>query len=817
MFSEKDKSNIPNKKDGWNIFNLMHKRNRADQHHKEPKSDPAPPDNKHHIFKYSELVFPKKIIINFVISSAIALYIFFNIAFIIQGWTIKRNERIFNQHQALQVLLAKQGIEESIYEIFYNFKVAQDYFFDDLLPAGEDHRKERIFNFIQTSKQEILAFIISYSEGSINYSNLSLGELEDVAKSVGSMWLNEYWNTLEASSRNPMSVYLYASSSYQLIGNIVPIYGKGKIEGLICIVMDLKPIINRYVAPMGMDEYGSGSFFTGTGVMLFDEDPANIGKNIFTIGMIGAEIVETFSLDVLNQPAGTGTFRFFDDEGKTHTRLAAWHSVNIGQQKLILLLTATEKQVNSALFDFQVQLIVLGFTLISSLIVINFILIASRKKIVQENARHLEVLIEQRTEELALSETRYQAVFQTANDVIFIIKDNKIVRFNNKALETFGYTEEELKKLSPLNISEKEFDGENAEQLYLNYVEEAKKGNPQFFEWVSVRKDGSSFYSEISLSSLDLGEEHYILAIIRDVTERKKAQRDLEILNAELEKRVFLRTGELEDSNIALKESLMKLQETQRSLVEAEKMASLAVLVAGVAHEINTPVGISFTAASYLRQQTDILNAKFSQGTMKRSELESYINTTLESTKVLLDNIEKASEHINSFKKVAVDQASKEKRVFNLKGYINEVLLSLQPAFKKTKHKVVVTGKDNINIESMPGALSQIITNLVMNSLKHGFEGIASGEIKIDVDIDRDIAIFRYSDNGIGMDQETKEKMFDPFFTTKRGTGGSGLGMHIVYNLVTQSFKGIIAFESFPNKGTSFEIKWQVDIKEQVA
>jgi len=812
MFGKRDNSDIPDTRQGWNMFRLLQMRGKPGLDHKTTRFDYTHPDNKHHIFRYSELVFPKKIIINFIITSAIAIYIFFYIAFLIQGWTIKRNEKIFNQHQALQVFLSKQGIEESIYEIFYTFKTAQDYFYDDLLPAGKDHEKNRIFQFVQSSKQEIMGFLISYSSGNIDYHNLSTGETEDVAKSVGSMWLKEYWKTLGTSSRDPMSVYLYVSHNYQFIGNIIPVHDKGRVAGLLCIVIDLKPIINRYVFPMGMGEYGSGSLLTGDGVILFDEDAANIGKNIFTIDKIDAEIVRTFSNDVLGEPVGTGHFRFTDDEGNPQKRIAAWHSLNIGRQKLILLLTATEKQVNSALFDFQTQLMILGFSLMSILIIISFVLIASRKKIVQENARHLEVLIQQRTEELALSETRYQAVFQTANDDILIIKENKIVNFNNKALKTFGYTEEELKNLSPSDISEKEFE-KDSEQLFANYIEEAKNGRPQFFEWKSLRKDGTSFYSEISLSSLDLGEQHYILAIIRDVSERKKAQTELEKLNAELELRVLLRTGELEESNNALKDSLIKLKETQKNLVEAEKMASLAVLVAGVAHEINTPIGISVTAASYLMQQTDILNEKYSQGSMKRSELESYIKTALESVKVLLDNVGKASDHISSFKKVAVDQASQEKRIFNLKEYINEVLSSLMPALKKTKHKVIITGKDDINIESMPGALSQIVTNLVMNSLKHGFEGIESGEIKIDLDIDNDKATFRYSDNGVGMDDGIKQKLFDPFFTTKRGLGGSGLGMHIVYNLVTQSLKGTIAYETSPCNGLYFEIKWPVDIK----
>ncbi len=773
------------------------------------------PVNQKHLFRYSELVFPRKIIINFFLSSALAIYAFFSIAFMIQGWAIKRNEKIFTEQQALQVLIAKQAMDEGIYEIFYDLDILQMYFRDDIL-QNEDYKKNRLFQFVQTSKQEILGFLVSYKPGSIDYSNLSTGEREEVAKSVGAVWLKNYWNDVGIFNKETVVAPLYVSSNYQLIGDILPVWSSGELKALICVVMDLKPMMNRFIFPISMGEYGSGTLLTGDGTVLFDENLKNVGKNIFSFDLLDPEMMKKFNETVLNQTLGSSDFNFTGSKGKSQRRLGAWHSMNIGKQKLVLLLTATEQQVNSTLFDFQIQIIALGVVLVVAVVSINFVLITSRKKIVQENARHLEVLVQQRTEELAISETRYQAIFQSANDTIMILRENRIVNFNRKALEMFGYSEDEFRGMSPLDVSLDEIDGVRTADLLSHYMEEAHHGKPQFFEWPQVRKDGSFFDTEVSLSLLDLADDHLLLAIVRDVTERKKAQTDLQKLNAELEQRVMLRTAELEDSNIALKESFAKLQETQKSLVEAEKMASLAMLVAGVAHEINTPVGISITAASHLREQTELITARYKEGNIKKSELENYITVAGESSKVLLDNLEKASEHIGSFKKVAVDQTSREKRAFNLKGYVGEVLTSLQPVLKKTTHNVIIKGRDDIEIESMPGALSQIVTNLVMNSLKHGFEGIENGEIRIDTDYDnyREIATLSYSDNGKGMDSLTKQKIFEPFFTTKRGSGGSGLGMHIVYNIVTQSLKGEITCESSPGNGTIFMIKWPVGMKQ---
>lgn len=281
---------------------------------------------------------------------------------------------------------------------------------------------------------------------------------------------------------------------------------------------------------------------------------------------------------------------------------------------------------------------------------------------------------------------------------------------------------------------------------------------------------------------------------------------ELRNLNEELERRVEDRTARLLEANRALEESLATLKMTQEQLIQSEKMAALGGLVAGVAHEINTPIGVGVTTASYLELKTRELAGLFAAGSARRSDLEKYMNTAIEASTLILNNLNRAANLVKSFKQVAVDQAAEKYRRFNLHEYIHQVLLSLHPSYKKTSHQITIKCPEELSLYSDPGAFSQIITNLVTNSLIHGFEGIEEGRIVMEFSVLEDRLLFRYSDNGIGMQAKDVKRIFDPFFTTKRSRGGSGLGMHIVYNLVTRSLDGKIACDSAPGQGIRFTV-----------
>gem|GEM_PF-2293755 len=267
------------------------------------------------------------------------------------------------------------------------------------------------------------------------------------------------------------------------------------------------------------------------------------------------------------------------------------------------------------------------------------------------------------------------------------------------------------------------------------------------------------------------------------------------------------RTAQLVERTDQLSKALDDLKAAQNQLVEAEKMAALGGLVAGVAHEINTPVGVGVTAASLLEDKTTAFRTIYQGGQMKRSDLEKYLDTAGQSSTMILNNLNRAAELIQSFKQVAVDQSSEERREFPLKTYLEEILLSLHPKLKKTQLTTQINGDDSLTLDSYPGAFSQIVTNLVMNSLLHAYEPDDQGQIAFDFRQSGSRLTFEYNDNGKGIPTENLSKIFEPFFTTKRTQGGSGLGLHIIYNLVTQRLGGTIRCESKIGSGTRFIIE----------
>ncbi len=290
------------------------------------------------------------------------------------------------------------------------------------------------------------------------------------------------------------------------------------------------------------------------------------------------------------------------------------------------------------------------------------------------------------------------------------------------------------------------------------------------------------------------------------MTERLKyAFDELHVQQAQLENQVQKRTKQLSIAKDEAEHSLILLQETQENLVQAEKMAALGSLVAGVAHEINTPIGITLTSASFLNVETEKVVILYQQGELGGDELEAYFDTAKQSTQLMTINCHRAADLIQSFKQVAVDQTSDNQREFNLKTYIEEVLLSLRPALKKTHIHVVLNCPPDLCLLGYPGAVSQILTNFVMNSLLHAYEPDQHGTISLTVrQLPDDKIELRYSDDGKGIPSEIQSKIFDPFFTTQRGNGGSGLGLNLVYNIVHQTLKGTIQVHSVEGKGTTF-------------
>jgi two-component system NtrC family sensor kinase len=275
-----------------------------------------------------------------------------------------------------------------------------------------------------------------------------------------------------------------------------------------------------------------------------------------------------------------------------------------------------------------------------------------------------------------------------------------------------------------------------------------------------------------------------------------------------LERAVHERTAMLEQQNAALNTAMTALQEAQSELVRQEKLASLGRLVAGVAHEINTPLGICVTATSHLVQELKLTREELAAGAMTEDSLQQFLDIVDQSLRIMTTNTQRAAALVRSFKQVAVDQSSDDIRSFNLNTYLHEVLLSLQPKLKGRPVKVEVDCAPDITLDSFPGAVSQIVTNMLMNSLVHGYEHGQAGSIVVKAALEGQTVVLDYSDDGAGMDAETLIKMFDPFFTTRRGSGGSGLGAHILYNLVTGPLGGTVRVESAPGQGLRYHLRF---------
>ena len=331
---------------------------------------------------------------------------------------------------------------------------------------------------------------------------------------------------------------------------------------------------------------------------------------------------------------------------------------------------------------------------------------------------------------------------------------------------------------------------------------------------ISRQKDYSSRAELNGIKELDILGEAFnnMLQRTQEHMERQtEAEAEQAKLNASLEEKVKQRTSALKEANSELIQTLEKLHQFQRQMVQNEKMASLGDMVAGVAHEVNTPIGLGVTASTMMLDRLADMRKAFEDKTLKASSLSKFIAEGEENLNIIYRNLNRAAELISSFKQVAVDQSSENNRVFSFAKLMDEILMSMRPKLKKVKHQINVHCADNLLVESKAGPINQIIINLIMNSIIHGFEDMEKGQIDITIESVDDAKVsIEFKDNGKGIPEHLRKRIFDPFVTTKRGQGGSGLGMHLVYNLVTQALNGSISIVSEEGRGVQFRILFPV-------
>ena len=429
-----------------------------------------------------------------------------------------------------------------------------------------------------------------------------------------------------------------------------------------------------------------------------------------------------------------------------------------------------------------------------------------------DDLRRMALAIRQRERDFTASEARYRSVIANAPVAIF--------QFDAEGDLTLN----EGKGLARAGLAPGAGVGHSILRLYRNY--------PQVCEYVRRAIAGESLrftaeirntVYEVFFSPIQDGADPVqVMGMAVDITERQRAEAELQQHRGRLEELVAERTAELQQANAelhqqqrvaklvteVLRKANTELRQAMTQLVQAEKLAALGHLVAGVAHELNTPLGNARVVASTLGEELRTFAAAVESGALRRSQVENFLNRGREAVELLERNTARAADLIGHFKQVATDQTSMRRRRFHLRETIEEILVALRPQFKHAAHQIVLDIPAELELDSYPGPLEQVIAHLVSNSLQHGFAGIEAGIIHIraaplgsnQIQID-------YQDDGVGIPPATLNRIFEPFFTTRLGQGGSGLGLYIVYTLITGALGGKIEARSEPGQGAKFAIE----------
>lgn len=413
------------------------------------------------------------------------------------------------------------------------------------------------------------------------------------------------------------------------------------------------------------------------------------------------------------------------------------------------------------------------------------------------NIEFMADALQKRTQEL-------EAVFEASPIGLAVVapeQQNALIKINSAFLQLFLAEREAMigRNFSEMSIG---CDAQVATALFsLDHERQYAEAETRL-----RRSDGSTLLAAMATRSFVSGREHRIILVARDVTEMRRIEQEIRTLNTELEERVNQRTQQLHQANKQLTTTLETLRQTQQELVRTEKLASLGSLVAGIAHELNTPLGNGLIAVSTLRSELDSFRDESMTG-IRKSSLDRLLEATATGVDIAQRNLTRASELINSFKQVAADQTSSRRRTFQLDEVVREIVLTLQPQLRRNQVTIEAPIPEGIEFDGYPGPLGQVLANLIVNADMHAFEGrterlitvttIASGPERV---------VMQVRDNGCGIPSHLLPRIFDPFVTTRMGRGGTGIGLHIVHNIVTNILGGTISVESEIGKGATFTI-----------
>ncbi|WP_229257717.1 sensor histidine kinase [Duganella margarita] len=412
--------------------------------------------------------------------------------------------------------------------------------------------------------------------------------------------------------------------------------------------------------------------------------------------------------------------------------------------------------------------------------------------------------LEQSQRRLSESEARFKTLFDMAPLPLTVSdREGRIVAANRAVRHTFGSAADNLigKRSNEVPFWASAVERERIWQIY------REEGAVQGAIAGVLLPDGSVGSVAIWSSSLTLDGNDAIIWALLDLTEELNAKRELKDLNVSLESRVRERSAALERANGELNATLQTLRHTQHELLSSEKMASLGSLVAGIAHELNTPIGNSLLASTALHDRVLDFGQQVSAGSLRRSQLTAHLDEVCTASTLISGSLHKAAELISSFKQIAVDQTNDQRRAFDLLAAVQDAIATYMPRLRRVPCEVTLQIPAGLVLDSYPGGLYQILNNLITNALTHAFEQRQGAAITVSAErLEGDIIALAFRDNGSGMGDDVLRRVFDPFFTTRMGQGGTGLGMNIVYNIVTGVLGGRISIDSALGAGTTIRM-----------
>ena len=425
-----------------------------------------------------------------------------------------------------------------------------------------------------------------------------------------------------------------------------------------------------------------------------------------------------------------------------------------------------------------------------------------------------QLALQQAQADTVAARDHLQSVLDAATEVAIISTDLQGLTtvFNRGAQQMLGYTEADVAGHTPAlwhELTEVAAVGQAIAQPgqpapvgFDVFAQLASSPDAAPRCWTFITRHGERLEVSLAISTVRGREGQAVgyLGVARDLSAQRKAERDFQQLTQELEQRVALRTAELRDA-------MATLQQAQETLLQSEKLAALGRVVAGVAHELNTPIGNCVTTASTLGYRTREIQVEWQQGAMKRASFEHYLKDAQLASDLLMRGLQVAADMVQHFKQLAVDQAGEQRRTFTLASLVGDVLALSRVTWKHTLYEIQTDLPETLTLDSYPGALGRVVSNLLQNALLHGFDKRPHGKVIISARAaSPGWLLLEVADDGTGMPDEVRKRAFDPFFTTKLGQGGSGLGLNIVHNTVTGVLGGRIELFSAAGQGTRFVI-----------